>query len=261
MGKRPAHDSRPDTAVALGAGICAGMKARAADLKELVLTDVCPFTLGIAAYNGREPDRPLMSTLIERNCVLPSSKEGAYYTVHDDQESIDVQIYQGENLYCADNTLLGSLNVKVPKARQGRQSVRVRFTYDINGILEVEVVNKNAEVSRLVLQSREMSSAEVERRLEELSALKLHPREQEGPRALIARAERLYVATVGNLREQVYRVLGWYQGILNSQDRLLVAKASRRMERFLDQMEDWVGDDGLPGFTFNLSDSDEEDDQ
>ena len=261
MGKRPARDSRPDTAVALGAGICAGMKARAADLKELVLTDVCPFTLGIAAYNSREPDRPLMSTLIERNCVLPSSREGTYYTVHDDQESIDIQIYQGENLYCTDNILLSSLNVKVPKARQGRQSVRVRFTYDINGILEVEVINKNAEVSRLVLQNKEMSPTEVERRLEELSALKLHPREQEGPRALIARAERLYVATVGNLREQVYQVLGWYQGILNSQDRLLVAKASRRMERFLDKMEDWVGDDGLPDFTFNLSDGDEEDDE
>lgn len=257
----PAHDSRPDTAVALGAGICAGMKERAADLKELVLTDVCPFTLGIATYNGREPDRPLMSTLIERNCVLPSSKEGTYFTVHDDQESIFIQVYQGENLYCADNTLLGTLNVKVPKARQGRQSVRVRFTYDINGILEVEVVNQNGEVSRLLLQNKEMSAAEVERRLEELSALKLHPREQEGPRALIARAERLYVATVGNLRDQVYRILGWYQGILNSQDQLLVAKASRRMEYFLDQMESLLGDDGLPDFTFDLSNSDEEDEE
>lgn len=261
LGRRPAHDSRPDTAVALGAGICAGMKARAEDLKELVLTDVCPFTLGIAAYNSREPDRPLMSSLIERNCVLPSSKEGVYYTVHDDQDSIFIQVYQGENLYCEDNTLLGSLDVKVPKARQGRQSVRVRFTYDINGILEVEVVNKNGEVSRLLLQNKEMTPAEVERRLSELSALKLHPREQEAPRALIARAERLYVATVGNLREQVYRVLGWYQGVLNSQDRLLVAKASRRMERFLDQLEAWVGDDGLPDFTLDMSSGDEEDEE
>ena len=69
------------------------------------------------------------------------------------------------------------------------------------------------------------------------------------------------MATVGNLREQVYRILGWYQGILNSQDQLLVAKASRQMERFLDRMEAWIGNDGLPDFTFDLSSGDEEDEE
>ena len=261
LGHEIAKDSRPDTAIALGAGICAGMKERAADLKELVLTDVCPFTLGIASYNRAEPDRPLMSPLIERNCVLPSSKEGEYYTVHDDQNAITIQIYQGENLYCADNTLLGSLNIQVPKTRRERQSVRIRFTYDINGILDVEAVNKNGEKAQLILQNQEMQAEEVARRLQVLSTLKLHPREQEIPRALIARAERLYVATVGGLRVQVYRMLEWYQSILDRQDRLLVAKASRRVERFLNQVEAWIGDDGLLNFNFNLPSGDEEDEE
>ena len=128
LGREPAKGSSPDTAIALGAGVCAGMKERAGDLKELVLTDVCPFTLGIASYNRAEPDRPIMSSLIERNCVLPSSREGEYFTVYDDQETISVKVYQGENFYCADNTLLGELNIQVPRARRGRQSVRVRFT-------------------------------------------------------------------------------------------------------------------------------------
>ena len=261
LGHEIAKDSRPDTAIALGAGICAGMKERAADLKELVLTDVCPFTLGIASYNRAEPDRPLMSPLIERNCVLPSSKEGEYYTVHDDQNAITIQIYQGENLYCADNTLLGSLNIQVPKTRRERQSVRIRFTYDINGILDVEAVNKNGEKAQLILQNQEMQAEEVAWRLQVLSTLKLHPREQEIPRALIARAERLYVATVGGLRVQVYRMLEWYQSILDRQDRLLVAKASRRVERFLNQVEAWIGDDGLLNFNFNLPSGDEEDEE
>ena len=98
--KEPAKDSRPDTAVALGAGICAGMKARAGDLKELVLTDVCPFTLGVARYNESEQGRDLMSPIIERNSVLPSSKMGIYYTVRDGQDKVDVRVYQGENRYC-----------------------------------------------------------------------------------------------------------------------------------------------------------------
>lgn len=54
--------------------------------------------------------------------------EGEYFTVYDDQETISVKVYQGENFYCADNTLLGELNIQVPRARRGRQSVRVRFT-------------------------------------------------------------------------------------------------------------------------------------
>lgn len=244
--KEPIRDSRPDTAVALGTGICAGMKTRAADLRELVLTDVCPFSLGVARYNESEPGRDLMSPIIERNSVLPSSKMGIYYTVRDGQDKVDVQVYQGENRYCADNTLLGKLLVPVPPAPRGRQSVRIRFTYDINGLLEVEVVNEAGHAERLVLQNRDMSPQEAARRLEELSRLKLHPREQEENRAMIARGERLYAVTVGSLRERVGELLDWYQRVLSGQEPLKVAKATRRLDRFFDQAEAYLGDAALP---------------
>ena len=99
----------------------------------------------------------------------------------------------------------------------------------------------------------------VQARLAELSALKLHPREREEIRAIIARAERMYVATVGGLREQVFHILNWYQQILNSQDPLLVAKATKRMRLFLDQAERLMGDHGMPDFTFDMPGGDEED--
>lgn len=244
--KEPVKDSRPDTAIALGAGICAGMKARVGDLKELVLTDVCPFTLGVARYNESEPGRDLMSPIIERNSVLPTSKMGVYYTVRDGQDKVDVQVYQGENRYCADNTLLGKLLVSVPPAPRGRQSVRIRFTYDINGLLEVEVVNEAGHAERLVLQNKDMTPQEAERRLKELSHLKLHPREQEENRAMVARGERLYAVTVGGLREQVAELLDWYQRILSSQEALKIAKATRRLDRYFDQVEAYLGDAALP---------------
>lgn len=246
LGQRPAHDSRPDTSIALGAAICAGMKARIPDIKELVLTDVCPFTLGIARYNESDSARDLMSPIIERNSVLPSSKEGTYYTVADGQSAIDVHIYQGENVYCEDNTLLGSLSISVPPAPRGHQSVCVRFTYDINGLLEVDVVNKNGESAHLVLQNKEMTEQQVQQRLKELSALKLHPRDQEVPRMLIARAERLYAMTNGSLRTDVERMLEWYQSKLNTQENIQVGKASRRIELFLDRVESYIGKDDLP---------------
>lgn len=243
LGRTPAPDSRPDTAIALGAGICAGMKARAADLRELVLTDVCPFTLGVAVYNEAEPGRDRMSPLIERNSVLPTSKEGTYYTVRDGQTGLSLRIYQGEHPYCEDNTFLGHLEVSVPAAPRGQEPVRVRFTYDINGLLEVEAVSRSGQAARLVLQNNEMTQQEVARRLEELSALKLHPREQEVPRALLAKAERMYTMTVGPMREQIDRLLAWYQQELATQEQLRVAKASRRMEKYLDDLEAYLGQD------------------
>ena len=172
LGREPAEDTRPDTAIALGAGICAGMKARADDLRELVLTDVCPFTLGVATFNEADPRRTLMTPLIERNSVLPTSKVDTFYTIRDNQNKVDVEVYQGENPYCDNNRLLGKLTLPVPPAPRGKQSVEIRFTYDINGLLEVEVINQNGQNKSLVLKNQDMDQREVERRLKELSSLR-----------------------------------------------------------------------------------------
>lgn len=246
LGMEPAAGASPDTAIAVGAGICSGMKARAGDLRELVLTDVCPFTLGINVLNEAQPDRALMSPIIERNSVLPTSKEGTYYTARDNQRSLDIKVYQGEQRYCDDNTYLGHVEIAVPPAPRGQQFVRVRFTYDINGLLEVDVAAKDGQSARLVLQGSGMSEAEVEQRLKELEALKMHPRDQEGPRTLIARGERLYAMTVGQLRDQVASMLDWYQMQLSTQENLRVAKASRRASAFFDQAEAYIGVGDLP---------------
>lgn len=242
----PAAGSRPDTAIAIGAGICSGMKIRAGDLKELVLTDVCPFTLGIATLNHAEQNRDLMSPIIERNSVLPSSKEGVYHTARDGQRAIEVKVYQGEQRYCQDNTCLGQLELAVPPAPRGQQYIRVRFTYDINGLLEVIVTGKDGQSARMVLQGSGMSDAEVEKRLKELEALKLHPREQEGPRTLIARGQRLYAMTVGEVRDRVAEMLDWYQTELSAQEPLRTAKASRRVDVYFDQVEAFLGVNDLP---------------
>lgn len=145
----------------------------------------------------------------------------------------------------------------VPAAPRGEVPVRVRFTYDINGLLEVEAGSRDGRPARLVLRNQEMTSQEAERRLQELSALKLHPRDQEVPRALLARAERVYTMTVGEVREQVGRMLAWYQHELSVQEAIRTAKASRRMEKFLDSAEAYLGDDALQDPFFDGWDQEE----
>lgn len=173
---------------------------------------------------------------------------------------VDVEVYQGENPYCDNNRLLGKLSLSVPPAPKGGQSVKIRFTYDINGLLEVEVVNQNGQNKSLVLKNQDMDPREVEQRLKELSALKLHPRDQEIPRALLARAERLYAMTVGSLRARVEQMLTWYQGCLSTQETIRVAKATRRMESFLNSVESYLGQDLLDGPLFGQWEENEEDD-
>ena len=258
LGLSPAREVEPDTAIALGAGICAGMKARVPGLRELVLTDVCPFTLGVNVFNHAEPERDLMSPIIERNSVLPSSKERLYATTVDNQTRIVAKIYQGEERYCEDNQWLGQLEIQVPPAPKGEQTVRTRFTYDINGLLEVDLLGKEGQTAHLLLKNDDMSDEELNRRLKELQHLKLPPREQEQNRNLIARGQRLYTVTVGSLREQVAGRLDWFQSVLSSQEPLKIAKAVRQINLFFDQVEAYVGDVELPPDLFDSIDWEED---
>lgn len=238
----PTDESRPDTAIALGVGICAGMKERVPELRQLVLTDVCPFTLGVGIFNRAAPEVDIMSPIIERNSILPSSKEDFYVTVADNQTLLNFKIYQGENPYCKDNINLGEISIPVPSAPKGEQGAKIRFTYDINGLLEIEVVNQNNDTARILLKGSDMTDEEAQIRLKELESLKLHPKEQEIPRSLIARAERLYAMTLGQTRETIGQNLNWYQMQLSTQEAVKIAKATKRMKLFLDNIEGFISD-------------------
>ena len=140
LGIEPAELGSPDTIVAQGVGVYAGIKAQDGEIRDIMMTDVCPFTLGIASYNDEKDTRPHMSPMIERNSVLPTSVEHSFYTLSDNQKAITVRVYQGEAYYTEANLKLGELEVEVPPAPRGQESVQVRFSYDINGILEVDVI-------------------------------------------------------------------------------------------------------------------------
>ena len=230
----------PDTVVGTGAGIYAGIKERAEEIREVVLTDLCPFTLGTGVSN--DAGGPLLfSPIIERNSVLPISRTQTYYTVSDMQTAICVEAYQGEERYCRDNLLLGDLRVPVPPRPAGEESVDVRFTYDINGILEVETtLNSSGRTWKKVFMGKgvDMTQEEAQERLNALASLKIHPREHEENRALLARAERLYAETVGELRERVGRMYDRFQTTLASQEERKIYHARLAFSRFLDLTED-----------------------
>ena len=223
--KFPDVTVHPDEAVALGAAVQGAMKSRNREVKEMILTDVCAFTLGVEVVMERregvyEPGH--FCPVIERNTVIPASRTERFYTVYNNQDRIRISVYQGESRLTANNLLLGSLEIQVPKNRAGREAVDVTYTYDINSILEVEVkVLSTGQVKRQIIKGKHntMTDQEIRARMEELSYLKTPPRDQEENRLLLLKGEQCYEESTGEARERIERCMRAFEAALDGRDR------------------------------------------
>jgi molecular chaperone HscC len=242
LGRPPMQHVNPDEVVARGAAVQAGLKMRDQALKEVVLTDVAPYSLGIEVVTpigrGRWADGQYLP-IIERNTVIPTSRAKVVSTVSDNQSLLLVEVYQGESRRTADNIRLGALEISVPPGPAGREDVEVRFTYDIDGLLEVEKALSTGERRQIVIKgnSGAMTPEEIATRLAGLAALKIPLREQAENRALLARAERLYEELLRDAREAVGMEIRAFETALESQEPAEIREAYRRLEKFLDEVE------------------------
>lgn len=249
----------PDTVVGLGTGVYAGIRERREQVRDIVMTDLCPFSLGTSVLNKVDETRPLYAPIIERNSILPCSRVERHYTVANFQAQIRVDIYQGEGRYCQDNLLLGAFTVPVPGAPAGKEAIDIRFTYDLNGLLEVEVtVVSTGQIYRELFLGRgnAMPEEEVRRRLAALAQLKLPPRDREETRALTALAERLYAQSTGRIRTAVGEALDYFLSIANQGPPTALAREINVFKSFLAKVEARILGEGL--FPSDYSDDDEE---
>lgn len=242
--RRPNMVASPDEVVAMGAGIYAGIKERRQDIKDLVLTDICPFTLGVSVVNYVNEKNPIMSPLIERNSVLPCSKTNWYTNIYDNQTKIKVGIFQGEAYYCNDNLKLGDIEMDVRPVKKGEAKLKVCFTYDINGILEVEVTDctnpESEQTKREVLASENLrlSEEELNRRLKELQSYKLLPCGGIRAKMVMARGERLFSQTLGERRQMVEITMKKIQQAVAGQNDQQIANCLKEAEEIFDRLEE-----------------------
>lgn len=210
LGRKPRAIGSPDEVVAMGAGIFAAIKARRQEVRDLVLTDICPFSLGVRVVNYGDTTKPMMSPIIERNSILPTSKKGYYSNAYDYQDSITIAIYQGDAYYCKDNLKLGEIEMDVPSVKKGENQLEVCFTYDINGILDVEVTDRfmNRKMQEtFTSENSRMSPEEMKIRLAELQAFKMMPPGGIRTRLVMAQGERLFTELFGERRMAVVEVM------------------------------------------------------
>ena len=241
FGRIPGMLVDPDEAVALGAALQCGMKARDQEIQEVVLTDVCPFTLGteIVVNNGVFEETGHYLPIIERNTVIPVSRTQTVYTAHDNQTRVNVKILQGESRMAYNNLLLGELSVPVPPGPKGKEAVDITYTYDVNALLEVEVFVHSTGVRRKMIVQNEqnrISEEEAAARLENLQYLKQNPRDEEANRLQLLRGERLYEESPGK-RPMIDRALMAFEQALSRQDRTEIEQARKQLTRLLDEIE------------------------
>jgi molecular chaperone HscC len=240
--KEPLLTHDPDRVVALGAAVQAALCEGHDAVRDLVLTDVCPHTLGVEVAKILLPgqaDAGYFSPIIDRNTTLPVSRSERYHTLHPQQDEILLKIYQGESRTVRENHLIGRVRLTGLRHKPGQENpgiVDVRFTYDMNGILEVEVTvlhdgRKIAEVFEQ--RPGSLNKEEIRETLRRLQPIKTHPRDQMPNRARLERAQRLFEELIGEERRILMSLVDQFEAALASQDPKIITEAGGEMDRFM----------------------------
>jgi len=230
----------PDHMIALGVGVYAGIKERKDDIRDMILTDICPFSLGVATHNETDRKKAYMSVLIPRNSALPSSHQELYYTASDNQTMIKVAVYQGEDIYADNNLLLGEMLVEVPKAPKGKEPVAIRFTYDINGLLVIDTHVLSTGLKKQMVFVNGVSTEvddDLAKQMKELEKLKISPKDEEENKLLLARAESLYAQLTGDAKETLQTLIYRFNKLLVSGTKGKILKAAKGLKQYMDTME------------------------
>ena len=247
FGMEPARVAQPETSVVIGAALQCAMKERNAQIEEVILTDVCPFTLGteVVRNNGSFEIPGVYLPIIERNSVIPVSRKQVVTTARDDQEYVTVKILQGESRVASNNLLLGELTVAVPPGPKGKEAIEVTYTYDIGALLEAEVKVLSTGINKKVVisdEEHEESESEKASRLKRLEYLKFNPREDEENMLVMLRADRIYEESLAKDRKDIEELIEDMQQALNDKNIMQIEIAKKKLNSFLDEIEEGSDD-------------------
>lgn len=237
----PQATFNPDEVVALGAAVQAALIADDAAVDDMVMTDVCPFTLGVEAVKqfGSHVRDGYYIPVIHRNTTIPVSREEVFFTVNANQTVVNVQIYQGESRRVADNLKLGELEVSgIPPGPAG-QAVQVRFTYDLNGILEVEAcIPETGQRFQAVLTQHagDMTDDEIEDALDRMQQLKFYPRDDVRNQRLVLFCERIVGEIAPIHRQELEEAIDFFEHSMTAGDRDLFESARTNLLMMLSRL-------------------------
>lgn len=230
----PRSDYHPDEAIARGCAIQAGLMEDNESVSDVVMTDVCPYTLGVAVAGTGMGEEFL--PLIERNSAIPVSETRPLWPMHPAQTCASIRVYQGEAFKPEHNLYLGSLNVEFPDDPDKRPLL-LTYTYDLDGTLEIEVrFPGTADRYQAYIKDGNLTEDQsLAERFERLSALKILPADQQQNREMRSRLERRFEESIGDEREQIGILLHTFNDALSTHNERKIAATHDLIKEHLSQ--------------------------
>ena len=242
-----------DSLVVLGLGKYIGIKQRDENIKDVVVTDICPFSLSTSTYNEQNPDLELSTVLIPKNSVLPTSKKMTLRTVHKGQTKVNISVFQGQAMYAKENLFLGQAFIHVPRNMHDYESFDLIYSYDINSMLYVEAVVHSTKEHYIFRVSKGdvLEKVDASVRLDSIKEVSLALYQNNEVDALLARIERIYREVDEETQDYLMKLHTEFtkdmESLINN-----IQKRKRlinQVSRILDQIEESQNVDQLDIFT------------
>lgn len=242
-----------DSLVVLGLGKYIGIKQRDENIKDVVVTDICPFSLSTSTYNEQNPELELSTVLIPKNSVLPTSKKMTLRTVHKGQTKVNISVFQGQAMYAKENLFLGQAFIHVPRNMHDYESFDLIYSYDINSMLYVEAVVHSTKEHYIFRVSKGdvLEKVEASVRLDSIKEVSLGLYQNNEVDALLARIERIYREVDEETQDYLMKLHTEFtkdmESLINN-----IQKRKRlinQVSRILDQIEESQNVDQLDIFT------------
>lgn len=242
-----------DSLVVLGLGKYIGIKQRDENIKDVVVTDICPFSLSTSTYNEQNPDLELSTVLIPKNSVLPTSKKMTLRTVHKGQTKVNISVFQGQAMYAKENLFLGQAFIHVPRNMHDYESFDLIYSYDINSMLYVEAVVHSTKEHYIFRVSKGdvLEKVDASVRLDSIKEVSLGLYQNNEVDALLARIERIYQEVDEETQDYLMKLHTEFtkdmESLINN-----IQKRKRlinQVSRILDQIEESRNVDQLDIFT------------
>lgn len=242
-----------DSLVVLGLGKYIGIKQRDENIKDVVVTDICPFSLSTSTYNEQNPDLELSTVLIPKNSVLPTSKKMTLRTVHKGQTKVNISVFQGQAMYAKENLFLGQAFIHVPRNMHDYESFDLIYSYDINSMLYVEAIVHSTKEHYIFRVSKGdvLEKVDASVRLDSIKEVSLGLYQNNEVDALLARIERIYQEVDEETQDYLMKLHTEFtkdmESLINN-----IQKRKRlinQVSRILDQIEESQNVDQLDIFT------------
>ena len=242
-----------DSLVVLGLGKYIGIKQRDESIKDIVVTDICPFSLSTSTYNEQNPDLELSTVLIPKNSVLPTSKKMTLRTVHKGQTKVNISVFQGQAMYAKENLFLGKAFIHVPRNMHDYESFDLIYSYDINSMLYVEAIVHSTKEHYIfrVSKGNVLEKVDASFRLDSIKEVSLALYQNNEVDALLARIERIYQEVDEETQEYLMRL---HADFTKDMDTLINNIQKRKhlihqVSQILDQIEESQNVDQLDIFS------------